>query len=298
MFGGGDSMGNRIFGPYNRFVQLNHLWFLWYLLVFVVVAPFLTGALAVVVPPARDDVGDRLGLKLVRVGLTPVILALVSTPLLLVCTPMFGWFLGLTPAIFRAFPDFVTHPAPEMGFYFAYFLTGWWLHRERRALPGVAGTWLPNLVVGLGAFAVALRLERLARGDNPMMMMPGPGSTPDGGLIKVLAYASYCLGSACTSFALIGVFLRYFDRPSRTWRYLADTALWVYLIHQPLVLIGLAAARPLNLPWWALTAVVTLFTVACALVLYEGLVRRTPLVHLFGPSQSKKAALAENPNGN
>ena len=67
----------------------------------------------------------------------------------------------------------------------------------------------------------------------------GPG---DAGIrpVRVVAYALYCLGSASTAFAFLGFFLRYFDRPSRAWRYLADTALWVYLVHQPLVLIGLA----------------------------------------------------------
>jgi hypothetical protein len=298
MFGGGDSVASRIFGSSARYFHLNHLWFLWYLLLFVAVAPFLTQGLAMIAPRPPLDDGDRLGLKLVRWGLAPLILALASTPLLLMVRPMFGWFLGLAPAIFRAFPDFLMHLDPDMAFYFAYFLTGWWLHRERLALPAVARAWLPNLAIGLGAFAIAFGLEHQARGDHPMMM-PGPietGGSSDSH-IKVLAYAIYCLGSACTSFAVIGVFLRYLDKPSRPWRYLADTALWVYLIHQPLVLLGLAAARPLNLPWWALTAVVSTITVAMALLLYEVIVRPTPLVKLFGPSVARKPT-SENSDGN
>jgi glucan biosynthesis protein C len=222
--------------------------------------------------------------------MAPLVLAVASTPLLLLTRPMFGWFLGLAGGIFQAFPDFLYRLDLDMAFYFAFFLTGWWLHRERAALPAVARGWLPNLAIGLGAFWVAYRLEQEYRGANPF----GSGD-PN---MKILAYASYCLASACFCFALIGVFLRYLDSPSRTWRYLADTALWVYLIHQPLVLLGLAAARPLNLPWWALTASVSTLTVVVALVLYEAIIKPTPLVRLFGPAISRKITTSEKSDGN
>ena len=192
----------------------------------------------------------------------------------------FGSFLGLAGGIFQAFPDFLYRFDPDMAFYFAYFLVGWWLHRERDALPSLARAWLINLIVGLGAFWAAFAMAGTSQ---------GPWSPPLTGNTRVLAYSVYCLGSACTSFAFIGVFLRYFDFPSRTWRYLADTALWVYLIHQPLVLLGLAACRPLNLPWWALTTVVSASSVLAALLLYEAIVRHTPLVRVFGPANPRRA---------
>ena len=277
MTGGG--LASRLFGPYTRYVQLNHLWFLWYLLLFVTAAPFLAKGLSLVARRPPDEETDGLGLRVVRLGLAPALLAAVSLPALLMTSSPFGWFLGLAPAIFRAFPDFLLHLDPDMAFYFLYFLAGWWLHRDRAALPILARAWLPNLLLGLGAFAVAMNLE----GDYG-----NRSATPDHGSMRVLAYACYCVGSASTSFGFLGVFLRYLDSPSRTWRYLADTALWVYLIHQPLVLIGLAACRPLNLPWWALTAVVSTSSVAVALLLYEAIVRPTPLVRLFGPSNARR----------
>jgi hypothetical protein len=275
-------LARKIFGPYTRFVQLNHLWFLWYLLVFITVAPFLTGALARVAGTTGESGGDRLGLRLVRWGFTPILLALISTPALLMTSSPFGAFLGLAGGIFQAFPDFLYRFDPDMAFYFTYFLVGWWLHRERDALPSLARAWLPNLIVGLGAFWAAFAMA----GNSQ-----GPWSPPLTGNTRVLAYSVYCLGSACTSFAFIGVFLRYFDFPSRAWRYLADTALWVYLIHQPLVLLGLAACRPLNLPWWALTTVVSASSVLAALLLYEAIVRHTPLVRVFGPANPRRTVV-------
>ena len=281
---GGGGLARKIFGPYTRFVQLNHLWFLWYLLIFITVAPFLTSALAWAAGMSGESRGDRIGLRSVRWGLAPILLAIISTPALLVTSSPFGAFLGIAGGIFQAFPDFLYRFDPDMAFYFAYFLFGWWLHRERDALPSLARAWLPNLIVGIGAIWAAFAI----RGSSE-----GPGSQPLAGNTRVLAYSVYCLGSACTSFAVIGVFLRYFDFPSRTWRYLADTALWVYLIHQPLVLLGLAACRPLNLPWWALTAVVSASSVLAALLLYEAVVRHTPLVRVFGPANPRRTVASK-----
>jgi glucans biosynthesis protein C len=118
---------------------------------------------------------------------------------------------------------------------------------------------------------------------------------PGYALIHMCGSALYCLGSAWTISAFMGLFLRYLDRPSRTWRYLADTALWVYLIHQPLVIIGLAMFRPLHLTWWAQTATVSIIDVAAALLLYEAIVRPTPLVRLFGPASPRRPAGASRP---
>jgi surface polysaccharide O-acyltransferase-like enzyme len=275
----GGGIADMLFGRFTRFVQLNHLWFLWYLLVFVTVAPFLTKGLSWLTPPPQG--GDRIGVRLIRWGLAPLLLGIASTPALLMTSSPFGWFLGLAPAIFRAFPDFLLHLDPDMAFYLAYFLFGWWLHRDRAALPSLAQTWLPNLLIGLGAFWAAMNLEQQYGGFNRL---------PNRGGVRLVAYAIYCVGSASTSFAFLGVFLRHFDQPSRTWRYLADTALWVYLIHQPLVLLGLAA-RPLNLPWWALTALVSASTIVASLLLYELVVRPTPLIDLFGPSSPRRATL-------
>ena len=275
----GGGIAGRFLGPSARLFQLNHLWFLWYLLVFITVAPFLAWGIARAVPPSTGDSGDRLGLRLVRFGLGPVLLAIASAPALLATQSPFDWFLGLAPAIFRAFPDFLLHYDVDMLFYFAYFAAGWWLHREREALPSLAGAWLANSVVGLVAFGVAIGLQTRSGA--------GPFSPVDPGIDRVVAVGFYCLGSACTSFAFLGVFLRFLDFPSRTWRYLADSALWVYLIHQPLVLLGLAACRPLGLPWWALTAIVSASSIAVSLVLYEWLVRRTALASILGPSADR-----------
>jgi hypothetical protein len=136
-------------------------------------------------------------------------------------------------------------------------------------------------LLGLLAFATSTALA-----DAYARRLDAPGYT----LIRTGGYMLYCLGSAWTASAFMGLFLRYLDRPSRIWRYLADTALWVYLIHQPLVVVGLALLRPWHLAWWAQTAAVSALSAAAALMLYEAVVRPTPLVRLFGPASPRRAA--------
>ena len=269
-------------GRYARFFQLHHLWFLWYLLIFVTAAPLVVGLLAWLLPrPFAENMGRRL----MRYGLTPLALGIVITPLLILMPGMFGWSLGLCPAIFRGFPDFLLHIDPDMGFYFLFFLAGWWLFSVRQELPRLSDTWILNAVVGFAAFVAATLLSAT--------YSPQP-DLPYYGLIRMTGCLLYCVGSAATSFAFLGVFMRFLDRPIFAWRYLADTALWVYLIHQPLVLIGLAIVRPWNFVWWLQMAVVSLLAVVAALAMYELLVRPTMLVRLFGPT---KSLASQRPDG-
>jgi hypothetical protein len=279
-------MSSRLFGSSARLFQLNHLWFLWYLLLFATAAPWLSKAVGWVLLRRSPEPADRLGLRVIRSGLAPVLLGLISTPALLLTSSPFGWSLGLPPAIFRAFPDFLLHLDPDMAFYFLYFLSGWWLHREREGLERLARGWLPDLLLGIVAFAAATWLWE-AYGRQTEM--------PRYGLVRQAGYALYCLGSASTAFAFVGFFQRYLDRPSRVGRYLADTALWVYLVHQPLVIMGLALARPLQLSWWLQTAIVSSISAGTALLLYEAIVRPTPLVRLFGPAAARRADSSATP---
>lgn len=276
----GDSLAERLMGRYARFFQLHHLWFLWYLLIFVTAAPLVAGLLGRLLPQSAVD---RTGRHLLRFGFAPLALGLAITPLLMRMPSMFGWSLGLCPAIFRGFPDFLLHVDPDLGFYFLFFLAGWWLFGLRDDLSRLSETWLLNALVGCVAFVAA---TLLSAAYSPQSELPYYG------LIRATGCLLYCVGSAATSFAFLGVFMRFLDRPISAWRYLADTALWVYLIHQPLVLIGLALVRPWNLAWWLQMAVVSLLSVAAALAMYELLVRPTPLVRLFGPAKPRGSRTA------
>ena len=76
---------------------------------------------------------------------------------------------GPAPAIFQTFPDFLIQYDVGQLFYFVSFAAGWWLHRQRAALPSLAEGWLTNAVVGLTAYGVAVGLQARYGGgaDSP-----------------------------------------------------------------------------------------------------------------------------------
>jgi glucan biosynthesis protein C len=281
----GTALGARLFGPYAQLFQLNHLWFLWYLLVFVTAAPWLTKGLVWILPLPLRRTADRLARWAVVPRLAPISLALIAALALLPTWSPHGWGLGLPTATHLAFPDFVLSLDPDMAFYFLFFLWGWALYGQREVLPALARAWAGNLLLGLGAFTAATLLSDTYDGST---------SIPQHGLVRWAGYTLYCLGSGSTAIGILGGFLRYLDKPSRTWRYLADTALWVYMVHQPLVLIGLTLVRPLHLSWWLQTALVSALTAAVALLAYEVIVRPTPLVRIFGPARPPRPRSARS----
>ena len=239
-------------------------------------APWLARALGWLVLRPTPAAADRLGGLLIRLDLAPLVLGLVSVPAIMWTSGFFGWSLGLASAIGRGFPDFLLHLEPDMPFYLAYFLAGWWLHRQRASLPDVARYWLPSLLVGLATHAAATAVSGAYAFQT---------SLPGYGLIRIGGYALYAVGSAYTAFGFLGLFQRFIDRPTRAGRYLADTAFWVYLVHQPLLAPLLKWIVPLGLPWWLQGHVVAGLGTASVLVLYEAIVRPTPLVRLFGSGQ-------------
>jgi len=278
-FGESGRASEQLFGSSDRYFHLNHLWFLWYLLIFVTLVPPVVWCAAQIVRRALPHrTAEWAGRVLAGPVVFPVVLGVVGIPALDATAGPFGWGLGLAPAIFRGFPDFLWRFDADMAFYAMDFVAGWWFFHQRAGLPALARWWLLNLAVGIAAFATAAWL-RPERGP------PDPGTVPRSDSVRLMGLALYSLGSAFTAVGFIGVFQRFLNRPTRTGRYLADTALWVYLAHQPLVIVGLAIVGPLGLPWWARTVLVSFGAVIVGLLLFEAIVRPTPLMRVFGPAR-------------
>ena len=178
-------------------------------------------------------------------------------------------------------PDVLFQYQRDMPFYLAYFLTGWWLYRLREGLPDVARLWLPSLLVGGLAFVAAGFVSGTFAAQTDL---------PHHGLIRLGGYALYAVGSAYLAWGFLGFFQHHLDRPSRIGRYLADTAFWVYLVHQTILGRTLRYIPPLPLPWWGQALLASALTTAAALLLFEIVVRPTPLCHLFGSAGPRRRA--------
>ena len=281
---------SRLIGQAAGLFALSYFWFLWYLLVFITIMPLVVMGLERLFPRISAERFEQSGLSLIRRGLMPVVLGLVSIPALYLAPAPFGWSLGTPVAGGLPFPDFAIRYDPELGFYFLYFAAGWCLYVMREGLPNLAKAWIPNLIIGTVAFTIA------TQASSTYFTKP---TTPHYGWIKVGTYIAYCIGQAFTSLGFLGLFERYCNRPSRTGRYLADTAFWVYVIHLPLVSISLGLFKPLHLHWVLDGLCTAGLSTAVALLLYQYVVRHTFLMRLYGPAVIHKPkyepSLAELP---
>ncbi len=281
-FGGNAPIGQFLFGDKAREFGMGPMWFLWFLIVFATAGPLvacLFGKLSGVAGTGRVD---TLLTTLLRAGLFPVLLAAVCVPVL--------WFdgtgVGRPPdgmsAIGSTFPDVMFRYHPDWPYFMTWFMAGWLLYRLRDQLELLGRFWLPTFVVGIAAHFYA---ETFSSGGMPF----GPPSDDIEPSRKLLGYFVFAIAATSTSFGMMGFFQRYLNKPARLPRYLADTAFWIYLLHQELLIqVILPRLQPLGLPWWLQLAGALTSVVVVAAVTFELFIRRTPLTYLFGPAPAKK----------
>ena len=272
---------NRLFGDYSRHLSLEHLWFLWYLLIFVTVGPLIVTVFSRVFSWSSPDKVDGLGKALVRFNVLAFVLALVTLPALIHARGFVGWSLANPIGFSGAFPDFLLQYYADEPFYLCYFLAGWWFFRLKDSLPDLARYWLWNFVLGIVGFAASQALSDAYAMQHDM---------PHYQWIRLGSFALYGLGTAYSTFGFLGFFQRFLNRPTKIGRYIADTALWIYLAHLPLIPYLLWWFEPWRSAWWASSIAGMVIVTGVTLVVFELVVRPTPLVYVFGPASPRRRA--------
>jgi surface polysaccharide O-acyltransferase-like enzyme len=268
-----------LFHERSRHFNLEHLWFLWYLLIFVTIGPFVAKVVSLAFRGRVPHAVDGLGKGLIRFNVAAPVLGLITLPALLHARGFMGWSLTNPAGFLAPFPDFLVQYYPDEPFYFLYFLTGWWLYRMRSGLSDLSRWWLWNFVLGITGFALSQHLSDTYAPQT---------SLADYNWIRLGAFALYGVGSAFTTCGFIGLFQKYLDRPTRVGRYFVDTALWIYLIHLPLIPYLMWWIQPSSGAWWSATFGGMVVVTAASLVLFELFIRPTPLVYIFGPPSPRK----------
>lgn len=224
---------------------LIYLWFLYYLVIISHLA-LVAHLLAKRLPARMLELGraltEALRLGPVAVGVIGLVLALV--PGLLDATGQVRIEMGWVPNI------------PLLVFFGAFFALGWVVNRNAEPLlRKVTGSAWGNfgLAAGFGAASAWL----FSIGDASWQPV-----------VQVLA-VTY------STFAVIGLFLRYLNAELPIVRYLADASYWVYLFHAPVMFVVIALGARAG---WS-PIVVAIVSIAAALaftlVTYHYLVRST-----------------------
>lgn len=228
-----------------------HLWFLWMLLWFCILsAPAVW--LARRLPAA---VAQGVSALFGCLGRAPWGFALLAVPLALVGA-LYPQGVVVPSGAFVPPPGEWVHNG-------LFFIFGWALWAQQQALFAIyVRRWVGYAVAGFvfylatGALVESQRAGRLPGLDLPLY----------------IGFAYNC-AAWLWSFALMGLFMRYLQRPHAALGYLADSSYWVYLLHLPLTIGFGALLYGLPLPALAKMAINIAATTVVCLASYHLLVR-------------------------
>ena len=243
--------------PTLQTLPLTHLWFLWVLLIFYVVALILRAPAVLL---------DRTGAWGRVVDRVTGLLIGPWTPFVLAAPLAFAMWRDPAWIAFFAVPTpdegLVPDTAALVGFGLAFGL-GFLLDRRRDLLARISA-WSPMFLV----VAVAAGVWSYVLAGGPRLE-PMVEPTMD----KLLAAGVTALAVYASAFAAMGLCLRLLSDRHPVMRYLADSSYWVYILHLPLVMLAQVWVQDWAGPWWLKLAGVSLGVLAVCLLTYELLVR-------------------------
>jgi peptidoglycan/LPS O-acetylase OafA/YrhL len=235
---------------------LTHFWFLYVLMELYAATLILRTGMAWLDQTGRIRAGvDRLVALVMRSPLAPAILAIPIGIALILDPTWFGWFGVRTPD-----SSLITNLQAWVGFGTAFGF-GWLLHRQVDLLKNLERCCLRNLVRAIGLIAASFVLAS----------MPPP--RPDA--IRLAGAICYAPAIWATSFAVIGLALRFMSGFSPVRRYLADASYWLYLIHLPILMALQVAVSQFDWPGLVKFAAILLVALPVMLASYQLLVRTT-----------------------
>ncbi len=203
---------------------LIHLWFLYFLLIYCVIARFGVPLARRFIPAgSRERFLDAFSRAARRVG-GPVLFAI---PTSITLYPMNTWSFD---------PSLSLLPLPHhLAAFAVFFVYGWFVYARREVLEAFGTRAWTHLALGLLLFGIHLHFFQRGYG--------AVGAE----LEHLLAIVCHGLSAWFLVYGFLGLFLRYLEKPSRTWRYISDASYWMYLIHPPItvalapLLVGVAA---------------------------------------------------------
>ena len=238
---------------------LTHLWFLYVLLeLYAAMLALRTGVVWLDRNGQFRDRVDRLVGLMMRSRFAPAILAVPIGIALCLDPTWIGWLGVRTPD-----SSLLTNLQALIGFGTAFGF-GWLLHRQIDLIRMLERRWLLNSVLAVVLIAASFFLAIAA------VMQPRPVNHE---VIRLAGAVCYALAIWTTTFAAIGLALRFLSGFSPARRYVADASYWLYLVHLPIVMALQVAVSQLDWPWPVKFAAIMLIALPLMFASYQFLVR-------------------------
>lgn len=242
---------------------LTHLWFLYVLLELYVAMLLLRGAIVRLdASGAWRAAVDRLFARIMHSPLAPLVLAI---PIGIAFSLDQRWINAM--GVRTPDQSLITNAQAWIGFGTAFGI-GWLLHRQVDLLRLIERRWLPYLLLALCLILISFALSGV------VLSAPGAPKRPfSATTLRLVSAILYAPAIWISTFAVIGLALRFMSGFSPTWRYLADASYWLYLIHMPIVMALQVALSQLDWPGLVKFAIILIVAIPPMLVSYHLLVR-------------------------
>ena len=239
------------------FLTGSHLWFLYYLLLITGITlgmRFITSQ-SYRLHSAATKVSDRIISWILN---SPLVFFILAIPTGLCLLKMKHW--GMDTPDQSLAPHF-----PVLIVYTGFFLFGWLLHRQQSSL-----SQFEQITKGRVALCFISTLSTLG-----LATFQSDLGHPHIALIRIAFSFSYALMMWTLVALTLGLFKRFFDKPSKTVRYISDASYWLYLVHLPIVIWLQIVFAELPIHWSLKLTIISTITILLALVLYDLFVRST-----------------------
>jgi glucans biosynthesis protein C len=262
---------------------LTHLWFLYVLLELYVAMLLLHGAIVWLdVSGTLRTAVDRLFAGVMRNPLAPLVLA-IPIGIAFCLDPRWINVMGVRT------PDqsLITNAQAWIGFGTA-FGAGWLLHRQIDMLRLIERRWLPHLLLAIVLILISFVLVGV------MTSAPGSPKLPVSfATLRLVSAILYAPAIWISTFAVLGLALRFMSGFSPTRRYLADASYWLYLIHMPIVMALQVALSQLDWPGPIKFAIILVVAILPMLASYHLLVRFTFIGVVLNGRRAEKRVLPQ-----
>lgn len=254
-----------------------HLWFLYYLLIITLTCLLLRSALAKLnIIEKLAGFADRITAWISQSQVSLIFLAALTACCM--------WFMS-SWSVDTPDKSLVPNVAVFL-LYGGFFVFGWLLHRQVHLLESFTElTWFKAL-----ACLVAIISTGKLSGYEMSF------AHPQYAWIKAVYLLSYGLMMWLLVALFLGVCRHFFSQANSRIRYLADASYWIYLVHLPFVVWLQVAVAEVPIHWLAKLLVVCTVTILISIVLYDLVVRATPIGKLLNGKTKARVWFTRKPS--
>jgi len=232
-----------------------HLWFLYYLIWFCIAGLAIGYAVNRWLPEIKNGF-----IKYFR-----FVFLLKAAPLIFAIPTICG-LLAMKSFDIKAADSFYINPVFFVTFG-TYFLVGWLCYCLREDLDRFSKLYILYLILACVLFALRWKLLFSYHDAATDAIEKASLHTI---LIVMLGFCIWFF-----TFGIMGLFMKFLNRPSAIARYISDGSYWIYLIHMPIVVIIQTLLLPYDISALVKFLFVNLITISITILSYNYLVRNT-----------------------